>query len=176
MRVNRLLFNRSAAYGLFGLLAFLLQSSVMPHFAIGGVKPQLLLGCIVCVALREGEATGGIFGGLIGLLCDWLVSPVSGFYTFCFVLLGAVLGFCAQLLLRNTLLSAVVVGAGATFGFSLLSFFAFHQGITWQGLGTALLRVCLPELIYTLPFLVLAYYAVRAMGRLIYPSEESQQD
>lgn len=174
MRVNRLLFNRSAAYGLFGLVVFLLQASVMPHFAIGGVKPQLLLGCVVCVALREGEAAGSIFGGLLGLLCDLLVSPVGGFYTFCFVLLGAVLGFCAQLFLRDTLLSAVVLGAGATLGFSLLSFFAFHRGVTLQNLGNALLWVCLPELLYTLPFLAVAYYAVHALGRLIYPSEEPQ--
>ena len=79
--------------GIFTLLslavAILLQSTLLVHVAIGGVKPDLALIVLIFVSLRKGSMVGQLTGFLSGILEDFMsVSPL-GFHP----LMRAVIGF-----------------------------------------------------------------------------------
>ncbi len=150
MRKHWLIFNRVAAYGLFAFLAVLIQTSFLPAFEIFGVKPNLPLALVVCAALREGQVCAGLLGFVLGMLCDVLVGPLPGFYMLFFTLLGAALGYAAQLLLRDTMFTALTLCAGCELLFGTLSFAVLYLSFDGADLLSASLQKTLPGALYTL--------------------------
>lgn len=59
-------------------LAFLFQVSVMPHFKLLGVQPDLLLVVAVVVAIQDGPVQGAVTGFCGGMLQDLVNSLVMG--------------------------------------------------------------------------------------------------
>ena len=53
------------------LLAFIIQSTVVEHIAIWGIKPDFILIILIYVSLRSGSLIGVILGFSIGLLQDF---------------------------------------------------------------------------------------------------------
>jgi len=68
---------------------FVLQSTLLPQFAILGVTPDTALVLIVCYAILRGDIEGALFGMFAGFVQD--VS--SGFFIGLFALLGFLMGY-----------------------------------------------------------------------------------
>ena len=70
--------NLIGAYGALGLAVFLLQTTLLSGWRILQVTPVMTVAAVVCVAVFEGEVTGGLFGLFLGLALDATVSTNSG--------------------------------------------------------------------------------------------------
>ena len=85
--------NLIGAYGALGLAVFLLQTTLLSVWRILQVTPVMTVAAVVCVAVFEGEVTGGLFGLFLGLALDATVSTNSGAAALSLLLVGALSGF-----------------------------------------------------------------------------------
>ena len=105
---------RWTAYGLLLLVAFLLQSA--PHaLEIGRTKPLLLVPLVVAIGLFTGPVGGGAAGAVAGFLWDLYADRLPGFHGLLLLCIGCVSGLLVVLLMRNNLLTATLLCAGALF-------------------------------------------------------------
>ncbi|WP_336248618.1 rod shape-determining protein MreD [Stomatohabitans albus] len=74
-------------------LALILKTSIFPHLAIGGVRPDLVALVIVAFALSEGPDTGMRLGFVAGLVQDLLGGPATVVGTG--ALFGLIIGWAA---------------------------------------------------------------------------------
>lgn len=134
---------------LFGLLAFLLRTSVFARLSINGVTPDLLLVVVVMTALRQGAFRGAIVGIVFGLLEDVATGRLIGMHA-----LGLMLGGLAAGLLRRRLypdpwfvpLLAVLLALALQQLVVLATFFVARIGVQQLPLLVVI------EYIYTVPF------------------------
>ena len=108
--------NLIGAYGALGLAVFLLQTTLLSGWRILQVTPVMTVAAVVCVAVFEGEVTGGLFGLFLGLALDATVSTNSGAAALSLLLVGALCktfmlpGFSCALVLYLASYAALIVG------------------------------------------------------------------
>ena len=88
--------NVIGAYGALGLAVFLLQTTLLSGWKVLQTTPVMTLAAVVCVAVFEGEVTGGLFGLFLGLALDATVSANSGAAALSLLLVGALSGFVCR--------------------------------------------------------------------------------
>ncbi|HEX9920013.1 MAG TPA: rod shape-determining protein MreD [Candidatus Methylomirabilis sp.] len=131
------------------LALIVLQVRLLPHFAIGDIKPDLFLFSVCCLSLRSGEAKGAIIGFGLGLLEDCLsISPV-GMRAFGFSLVGFLSGYARRELLLDSLLAQTLLlfFAGLLSGSATL--FALNFFLIPRPIGYTFMRLILPESLLT---------------------------
>jgi rod shape-determining protein MreD len=102
------------------LVAFILQSTVINHFSIYGVTPNLILCFIVILSFLFGGYDGIIFGILFGLAIDVSFSPVIGITAICNVIAAL---FCLEMrryLYKDNVLSIIIVSVLSTLCHALI--------------------------------------------------------
>ena len=110
--------NLIGAYGALGLAVFLLQTTLLSGWRILQVTPVMTVAAVVCVAVFEGEVTGGLFGLFLGLALDATVSTNSGAAALSLLLVGALVvswdnfGFQESFAASLTCISNVGPGLG----------------------------------------------------------------
>lgn len=140
---------RWTAYGLLLLVAFLFQSA--PHsLEIAGIKPLLLLPLVVAIGLFTGPIGGGAAGAAAGFLWDIYADRLPGFHGLFLLCIGCVSGLLVVLLMRNNLLTAMLLCAG-----TLVLQVLYDWGLTYCILVRdhpmqLLCDVYLPTALYTL--------------------------
>ncbi|MDI7276240.1 MAG: rod shape-determining protein MreD [Anaerolineae bacterium] len=82
-------------------LSALLQVTLMPHLAIAGVQPDLVLAAVVSWALHQGPTDGAVGGILAGLALDLLSGAPFGMHSFAMTIVGAAAGLAAALVPRE---------------------------------------------------------------------------
>ncbi len=75
------------------VLAFLIQTSVMPLIPFLSASPNLLLILTFSIGFIHGDLPGMIYGLGAGLLLDLFYSGPFGFYSLIFVIIGYINGF-----------------------------------------------------------------------------------
>ena len=80
-------------YALSLVLAFLIQTSVIPLLPFLSISPNLLLILTFSIGFIHGNLPGMIYGLAAGLLLDLFYSGPFGFYSLIFVVIGYVNGF-----------------------------------------------------------------------------------
>lgn len=107
---------REVILGLFIILGFLLQISVVPHIRLFGAKPDILLVLAIVVAIQDGPTAGSFVGFFGGFLQD-MMSP--GYFGVS-ALTKAVAAYMAGLLKDMTITYSVLLPLIITF---ILTFF-----------------------------------------------------
>lgn len=147
-------------YGLCAIGLCVLQNTP-GLFALGGVKPMLVVAFAVCVTLFEKETAGGLFGAFCGLLCDFYSSYTFGFYALLLFFFCVVVGLLTQGYMQPVLVNAVL--------FTLLSMLViqyagfFFTLYIWNYADTTLYltKRLLPLCIYTAATALLFFFPVR---------------
>lgn len=161
-------YRRIALYGALILVAFLLQSAPRA-LEIGGTKPLLLLPLTVCIGLFTGPIGGGAAGAIAGFLWDVYADRLPGFHALLLLVIGCVCGLLVVLLMRNNLLTAVLLCAG-----SLVLQIVYDWGLRYCLFGgdhpfAALWGTYLPTAAYTLAvspiFYLLVFWSTRLLRR-----------
>lgn len=132
------------------LLFFFYVLQTTPHlFEIQGIKPNLVIPIVICIAMLEGEFISGLFGALGGMLCDLSAFSAFGFYAILLLIACTVTGLLVIYLMKNTLTNAVVLSTAALLTIFLLDFFFMFGLWGYEGNSRILLTQTLPCVIYS---------------------------
>ncbi|MEA2447351.1 MAG: hypothetical protein QOK47_988 [Actinomycetota bacterium] len=143
---------RILAIAMLVILALALQSTVLAHLTLLGVRPQLVLVVVVSLAYLDGERVGLVAGFAGGLLQDLLL-PLSivGLTALVYTLIAYGVGFLRQYATAESVWTpvfAVAIASGiAELAYALL---AILLGQPWVSLTTTLQRTGLIVLYDTL--------------------------
>ncbi len=157
--------NNKQKYIRFGLYALiigvvaLVQNSpyVLPD--ILGARAFVLLPLLVSIAMFEREIAAAVFGALAGILWD-ICSVKDGFNSIVLLLICAVCSLLIIRLMRNNILTALVLGAGAIVSYCLIYIII---NLLFGGAGASISQIFtfyLPSGIYTLAFVPVFYFPI----------------
>ncbi len=157
--------NNKPKYIRFGLyvliigLVALVQNSpyILPD--IFGARAFILLPLLVSIAMFEREIAAAVFGVLAGVLWD-IGSARDGFNSIVLLLICAVCSLLIIRLMRNNILTALVLGAGSVISYCVLYILI---NLVLSGAGASVIQVFtfyLPSCIYTLVFVPIFYFPV----------------
>ncbi len=142
-------------YALALLPVWFLEVYVLNRVPVFGVAPLLMPVAAVAVAVLEGTMAGAGFGLFTGILCDAVYADTHGAMTVGLCVLGMLAGTLAQFVLRQNLLGCLLCSLGALTAIDgVRVLFLLLRGTA--GLG-ALLRVAVPEVLWSLVFVFPVY-------------------
>lgn len=144
------------------LLIALLQNTdgLLPSFF--GFRAMPLVPAVVCAAMFEREMAGMFFGVFAGLLWDGAAFGGS-FHAIVLTTLAFVCGALITHVMRNNFLTAILMSAGALFVHGSCCF--VRDMVIGGHLDAAykILTFYIPSLVYSLLFLPLLYFPIRAL-------------
>ena len=139
--------------------ACILQNSSGGLLEIFGARVFLVIPVCISVAMFEREIPSALLGALAGVLWD-ISSGADGYNALLITLLCATASLLISHLMRNNIVTALVLGGGATLIYELvyiirLSFSGnpMYRAITFY----------LPSLILTVVFVPICYYIVKTV-------------
>ncbi len=159
------------AYGLLLIAVFLIQMTPYGLPEIAGARPWLLVPLVVFVAMFEGAFAGGIYGAVAGFLWDMFSERLTGFSALFLLAACIACGLLVQVLLRNNMLSALLLGSAVTLGYGVYQW--FFCTVIWgeEDAWFVLWRLTLPDMIYTICISVALYCIVYKMAKQMKQSE-----
>lgn len=137
----------------------LLQTTVLEHLKVYGVKPNLYLVFLIAVALLRGNAEGAAVGFFCGLAHDALSSTVLGFHTLLGMYLGLLIGSINKRLFRENFIVIIFFTFASTVVYEFAVFFLTSLGSNIDfayGFSTKIL----PEAIYNSVVSILVFAVV----------------
>lgn len=154
------------AYGLLILAAAILQST--PHaFLIYGARPLLLIPVVVSVAMFTGPVGGAAAGVAAGVLWDLYSTRLLGFNALVLMAIGCACGLLIHLLIRNNLLSAMLLFGGALLIQGLADWFFNTLLLGKEDPLFRLVHLQLPDMAYTFVVSPLLYGVTLLIARLL---------
>ena len=146
------------SYVLIILGLYVLQTT--PGFlSVFGIKPNLILPAVVCIAMVEGEFIGGLMGAYGGMLLDLGGFSVFGFYSIQLMVICVAIGLLVIYLMKNNLLSAAILCGGTALFLSLTQFFFFYALWGYEDVFRLYLTKLLPTAAYSVAFLPPFFWA-----------------
>ena len=153
--------------GLLILGAGLLQMAPRVFPAVFGARPLLLIPIVVSIAMFEGPVGGAAAGIAGGLLWDLYADRLFGFSALFLMAICCACGLLVRLLIRNNLLSALLLVTGSLLVQGLsdwcFNFVLFKE----EELLFLLLYHVLPAMAYTLALSPLVYGLVYGITRVL---------
>jgi len=138
----------------FGLVAAILQSTLLSHFTLYRAVPDLALGIIVYSASINGMMIGQLSGFFYGLALDFLSAAPIGLNALIRALLGALAGLLKGNLLLDVFLLPMILCALATLLKALMLF---------------LLHLLLGESVHAYPLTTPVLWAEMALNTITAP-------
>lgn len=153
------------AYGLWLLLICVLQNTPRLLPEILGARPVLVVPLVVCIALYTGPLGGAAAGVAAGLLWDMYSTRLLGFNALLLLVIGCVCGLLVRLLIRNNILSAMLLMTAALVLQGLADWLGNYVILAVEDAGFVLLHTILPNMAYTLVLSPLLYLITRAIAK-----------
>lgn len=151
------------------ILAGFMQNSTLPVSEIG---IQLLIPLTVIIAMFEKEFAGILYGILAGCIWDFSTATADGMKTMTLALTGCICGLLIRYIVRNTLLSALVLCSASALLFNighwLFHVVPFDTGSLW-----AFLRFYLPQTVVTVLVSPVLYIITRALEKKYHTYKEA---
>ena len=139
---------RQAGYIFILLLLIPVQTTVVDHLSIYGIKPDLGLIIVYWIGFGMGEMDGVVMGVLIGTVMDLFSGGVLGTN----LLTKPIIGGLAGLLGRVVLDARVLFSMGILFGLSILSGFLIYLFLKFfegeMAFGEVFRWIILPQALY----------------------------
>lgn len=148
--------SKSTVYLVIFVLCILFQAGLSPAIAIAGCSPNFLIIPVLLVALRSGQAAGGIAGFFCGLLFDLMGNGTIGCMALVFTLMAILVGFLGGSLDLTTPLVLVLVVVFSAFFVEIA--YAIAIVLTTADSGGAVgtvLTYSLPSALYSSVFAVI---------------------
>ncbi len=148
-------------YGLLILLLLIAQNTPRMIPALWGARPLLAVPVTLYIAMYAGPVSGAAAGVAAGLLWDVYATRLFGFNALILLVLGVAAGLLVRLLIRNNLLSALLLTIGGLLVQGLCDWLFNYvlpmraDAVFW------LLHGILPNLAYTLAVSPIVYGLVR---------------
>jgi rod shape-determining protein MreD len=155
------------AYGLILLLTSILQS--LPRFLpeIGGSRPILIIPVVVFIAMFEGPVGGASAGIAGGILWDLFSDRLLGFNALLLLIICCACGLMSQLLIRNNLISSMLMTAAALFSHGIIDWFIYDLMLENDQPLNMLLWYTIPSFFYSLILAPLLYLLIYHVSRTL---------
>ncbi len=154
-----------------GLIA-LFQSTLVPLFAIGGLKIDLPLMIIVSWGLLSAPGDAAIWGFIIGIFLDVFSGLPFGTTAIAMTAIGLLMGLAQSALFRSNLILPPASAVIATFAYDLL-ILAIVYTLGWPvNWNDQLIRVILPTSILNGLTLPITYFPLQRLHHRLNPQVE----
>jgi len=130
------------------LLAFVLQASIVGYLSLGEIRPDLILGALVYVAMARRPAHSTVAGFLTGLFQDLSFGGAIGINALCKCLIAFSVSLASQSMFKERLWTQVVLLFLAVLVHDLVYFSLLYTG-NISNIGLAILRVSLGSAVLT---------------------------
>lgn len=151
-----------AVYAVALLPVWFLERYILARVPVFGVQPMLLPLAVMAVAVLEGSVAGAGFGLAVGVLYDALALRGMGAMILGLTLLGLAAGIAAQYVLNQGFVGCLICSAVSLCLIDLVrSLIRLAQGVALP----ALLRVAVPEILWSLVFAWPVYLIFRWVHR-----------
>ena len=154
-------------YGVGALVLLLLQNAPSFFPSVWYARPVPLVAYVVCVAVLEGAKAGAIIGAISGTLWGLYTFRVFGFDALLLMAIGLVVGLLVEWLLRANFLSAMLLCAASVLAQALIEWFCNYIIFYKQTAFAVLLRVYMPNCLYTILLSPLIYWIVLRLAHLL---------
>lgn len=138
-------------------ICFLLQSTLLSQFRLGGIAPNLMIIIIATVGFMLGSKTGMWFGFVFGILTDLFFGNLLGLYAFLYMFVGYLNGAGEKYLFSHDLKLPLLMIIASDFVYSNVCYFLFFLLKGRFDYFYYFTGVILPELIYTAVFACFIY-------------------
>ena len=155
------------AYGLLILLVTLLQATEGLIPPIFGVRPLLVVPLTVCIAMFVGPTGGAAAGIACGILWDLYGARLLGFNALLLLVTGCLCGLLITLLMRNNLLTALLLSAAALLFVGMMNWLCYTVLLAEPEPGFVLVRRILPSLAYSFALTPLLYGGTFLTARIL---------
>ncbi len=156
---------RAIVTGLLIFCCFLLQSSVLNHFAFGGIVPNLLVIFTASCGFMQGERQGMLAGFFTGLLVDVFTvygeevgnGDLLGYYALLYLMIGYWNGKCHRLFYPEDIKLPLLMICSSDLAFNFVCYvigFFFRARLDFPYYA---LHIILPEAVYTVLLAFVAY-------------------
>ncbi len=134
----------------FVIICFLLQSTVFPSLAFGGIIPNLMIIITASYGFMRGRKTGLLVGFFSGLLMDIFFSDILGFYALIYMYIGYLNGVFRKMFYPEDikLPIALIVGSDCLYNIVIYILTFLLKG-RFQ-FGYYFLNIIVPEMVYTI--------------------------
>ena len=165
--------NKKAMLGISGkiiyivlfVISYIFQFTVFPRLGIS-FPVLLLIPLTIAVAMYECEFSGMFFGLLAGALWD-LASPLpDGSLAFIFAVIACVTGLLIHYIMRNTLLTALIISPSVTLFYFIFAYMFSKTGSDYEFFRSIIFTHFLPSFLLSVIITIPDYFIVRAVSKL----------
>ena len=139
------------------IILYLIQTTIFNKITVAGIKPNVVIILVVLIGYKYGKIPGMLMGFFMGLFLDLTESDYIGYYSLIYLIIGYLVGFSNKLYTNDsTLIPLGLVGASDF----MLNFLIFITGFLLRNrlaLPYYMMRIILPEVVYTIIVSVLLY-------------------
>ncbi len=139
------------------LVSAILQTSFMNCFAIGGIKPDLVVLWVIFWSFVRGNPEGSYLGFGAGLLVDLMNGVYIGFNSLSYLIVGFLIGQLKHKLYQDSLLIAMFISWLAVIVSQFIQYLLLCAYGQILPLASALLKVILPTATYSVVFVLFFY-------------------
>ena len=137
------------------------HSGFIPEFF--GAPAMLLIPLTVCIAMFERSIPGMCFGVLAGLLWDFALSGADGFFSVMLTSVGFITGALVTFVFRNNIRAALLLSFGALSLCNVFHWLVFIVRKGYEGGFDLLFSRYAPSVVYSMIFVFIYYYIVKAV-------------
>ena len=139
------------------IIFYIIQTTIFNKITVAGIKPNVVIILVVLIGYKYGKIPGMLMGFFMGLFLDLTESDYIGYYSLIYLIIGYLVGFSNKLYTNDsTLIPLGLVGASDF----MLNFLIFITGFLLRNrldLPYYMMRIILPEVVYTIIVSVLLY-------------------
>ena len=160
------------SYIIFIILLFVLQTT--PGFlTVLEIKPNFVIPAAVCIAMREGEFLGGLYGAFVGILCDLGGFNLFGLNAILLLIAGVACGLLTIYLLQPGLFNFLLLLAAVLLARGLLDYLLNFLMWGYENVWMVLAYRILPGIAYSLVMAPLVYLLYERLYRFFQQKLES---
>lgn len=148
------------------IILYVLQTTVFASYLdIGNISPNLILMFACIVGFMRGRRSGMLTGFFGGMLVDIMNGGVVGFTPLVYLLAGYFNGFFHKEYSKEQMLLPIGLVALCTFAYGILFYFFNFLFRNRLNLGYYIVKIIIPEMVYTVVVTIFAYILVYYINR-----------
>lgn len=165
-------FYKWISFGILIAAVMIAESTLLCRLTVFSAAPSLVPYLVAVIAMRESISGAAGIGLMAGIITDAMVPSVTGFYTVIFVLCGIAVGILSRILFQKhyfaSLLYWLICVAVKNAAYFVIVFWLWGRAV-----GSEYFIRTGGEVLVTVLFTPLLYWAVWSIGRRYLREEES---
>ena len=145
------------------IILYLIQTTIFNKIAIAGIKPNVVIILVVFIGYTYGKIPGMLMGFFMGLFLDLTEADYIGYYAVIYLTIGYLVGFCNKLYNGDSILIPIGIVGVSDLVLNLLIFITGFLLRNRLDLPYYIMRIILPEAIYTMIVAALFYRIIDAI-------------